>query len=157
MTADELFEKGLVFLRGNNYLSALACFEKAHNLKQVTVRSAATRIENESPIVESHLGLCIAHERGKITEAVALCRNAISKDSRNPVHYINLAKVLLKAGNKDKAIETLRQGLVFADSPDIHQMLDDLGTRKKLLFPFLPRKNFLNRYPGFLFDRLKLR
>ena len=144
MTAEALFEKGLGLLRADNSLAALSCFEKAYALKKF-------------PELQSYLGMCIAVERGKITEAVFLCSEAMAQKPDDPVHYLNLGKVYVKAGRKSSAIETLRKGLSFGDNSEIRALLDRIGIRKKPVFSFLPRKHFLNRFTGLLLGRLKLR
>ena len=144
MAADELFEKGVSFLRDNNSLGALACFEKACNIRK-------------TPELQSYIGFCIAMERGQITEALSMCNEAISKEPNNPVLYLNLGRVYLKAKRKDDAIEILRKGLSFGDNPDIRLILESLGLRKKPFFTFLPRGHFLNKYAGLFLIRLKLR
>lgn len=144
MTEIELYEKGIAFLKENNPLSALACFEKAYAIKKL-------------PEIQSYLGFCIAVERGKITEALALCNNAIAREPDNPIHYLNLGRIYLKINRKAEAIEAFRKGLSIGDNEDIRLILDSLGTRKKPVFSFLPRDSFLNRYAGLIFHRLKLR
>lgn len=144
MAADELFEKGVSFLKENNPLGALAYFEKAYDIRK-------------TPEVQSYLGFCIAIERGQITEATRLCKDAIEQEPANPVHYLNLGRVYIKEKRKDEAIETLRRGLSFGDNADIRLLLESLGLRKKPVFPFLPRGNFLNKYTGLLLSRFKLR
>lgn len=144
MTANELFEKGLAFLREDNPLAALTCFEKAYSLKK-------------TPELQSYLGFCIAAERGKITEAIMLCNDALSHEPDNPVHYLNLGRVYLKANKKTDAIETLRKGLSFGENEEIHQLLENIGMRKNPVVPFISRNNFLNKYLGLLLHKLKLR
>jgi len=144
MIADELFEKGLAFLKDGNLLSALACFEKAYTFKK-------------TPELQSYLGFCIAEERGKITEALALCNEALAREPENPAHYLNLGRIYLNAGKRLDAIDTFRKGLSFGDNQEIKQILDSLGIRRKPVFSFLPRKNFLNKYTGLIIHRLKLR
>jgi hypothetical protein len=73
------------------------------------------------------------------------------------VLYLNLGRVHLKAGRKRDAIETVRKGLGFGDSKEAVLFLNTLGTRRKPVLPFLPRRNFLNKYLGLLFSRLGLR
>ncbi|KAF0144744.1 MAG: hypothetical protein FD156_1573 [Nitrospirae bacterium] len=142
--ADELFEKGLALLRDDNPLAALTCFEKAYALKK-------------TPSLQSYLGFCIAAERGKVTEALGLCNDALAHEPDNPVHYLNLGRIYLKAGQKTDAIETLRKGLSFGENTEIHQLLENLGMRKRPVVPFLSRDNVLNKYLGLLLHRLKLR
>ncbi len=143
-SADELFEKGVVLLKENNFLGALSCIEKAYSIRK-------------RPEAGSYLGFCIAYERGQITEAIALCRSAIAEQPGNPVHYLNLARVYLKAKRKDDALDVLRKGISFGDNKEILSLLENVGVRKETLFPFLRRSNFLNKYAGLLLHRLKLR
>src|SRR5574340_1162918 len=142
MTADELFEKGIALLSNNNPLGALTCFEKAYTLKK-------------TPSIQSYMGMCIALERGKMTYGLMLCNDAILQEPENPVHYRNLGRIYLRAGKIVDAIETFRKGLSFGDNAEIKHILDNLGTRNKPVFPFLPRNNFLNKYTGLMMHRLK--
>jgi tetratricopeptide (TPR) repeat protein len=144
LIADELFEKGKAFLKENNTLAALSCLEKAYSRKKL-------------PGIESYLGLCLAVERGQTKEGIALCREAIAGDPKNPVHYLHLGRIHLRDKRREEAIATFREGLSFGDHDEIRHSLDTLGTRKKPLFPFLPRNNFLNKYFGILLRLLRLR
>ncbi|MDO8746769.1 MAG: tetratricopeptide repeat protein [Thermodesulfovibrionales bacterium] len=101
--------------------------------------------------------MCIALERGKIAYGLMLCNDAILQEPENPVHYQNLGRIYLKAGRRVDAIETFRKGLSFGYNAEIKLILDNLGTRKKPVFPFLPGNNFLNKYTGLMMHRLKLR
>ncbi len=142
--SDGLLQKGIALLRGNNPLGALACFEKAYALHQ-------------SPQIQSYLGLCIATERGRISDAVSLCREAIEQDPGSPLHYLNLGKVYLKADRKTECLEALRKGLSCGDDPEISALLEVIGTRKQPVLSSLPRRHFLNRYAGLIMRLLRLR
>ncbi|MBI4691325.1 MAG: tetratricopeptide repeat protein [Nitrospirae bacterium] len=144
MIANELFQKGLALLRDGNALGALVYFEKAYSLAK-------------TPELESYMGFCIASERGKITEAIMLCNDAIAHEPANPVHYLNLGRVYLKADRRSEAIDTFRKGLSLGDNEEIHLVLEKLGIRRKPFLFFLPRGNFLNRYLGLVLHRLRLR
>jgi tetratricopeptide (TPR) repeat protein len=144
ISADDFFNEGLRLVDESNLLAALVSFEKAHSRKK-------------SPIIQSYLGYCIAMERGQITEAVNLCQAAIGSEPHNPEHYLNLGRVYLKARRKDEAIAELRKGLSFGDNRDIRALLERLGLRKKPVFSFLSRNNFLNKYAGLVLSRLRLR
>lgn len=144
MTADELFRKGLEQLREDNRLGALGFFEKAYE-------------REKRPEIESYLGRLIALERGQITDAVNMCKNAIAYDETNPVHYLNLGKVYLKAKRNHEAMESFRKGLSYGENKEIREILEIIGMRKKPLIPFLSRKNILNKYTGILLSWLKLR
>lgn len=144
MSSEELFRKGLQFLKEDRCLTALTFFERAASAER-------------TPEILSYLGRCIAIERGQTAEAVKLCEEAINQDSQNPVHYLNLGIVYLKDKKKQEAVEIFRKGLSIGDVEDIKILLDSIGTRKKPFFPFLPRENFLNRCFGLLLSRLRLR
>ncbi|MBA4373361.1 MAG: hypothetical protein C0402_10945 [Thermodesulfovibrio sp.] len=141
---DELLRKGAALLKENNPLGALACFEKAYAIEK-------------TPDIQSCLGLCIAKERGKISEGIRLCREAIEQDSGNPLHYLNLGKIYLKAKRKSDCLDVLRKGLSFGDNAEIRELLERIGMRKPPVFTFLPRGHFLNRYAGLIMRRLRLR
>jgi len=142
--ADELLEKGIALLHANNPLSALACFEKASVIRT-------------TPTVQSYLGLCIATERGKVSEGIALCRLSIDNEPDNPVHYLNLGKIYVKMKRKAECLDILREGLARGDNAEIHALLEEIGMRKPPVFSFLPRRHVLNRYIGLLLNRLRFR
>jgi len=139
-----LFQRGIALLRENNPLGALACFEKAYSMEK-------------TPAIMSCLGLCIATERGGISEAIKLCGEAIETEPGNPLHYLNLGKVYLKAGRKTDCLDVLRKGLSSGDDPEIFALLESIGMRKPAIFSFVPRGHFLNRYAGLIMSRLRLR
>ncbi|MFZ2199034.1 MAG: tetratricopeptide repeat protein [Thermodesulfovibrionales bacterium] len=140
----ELIENGIAYLNDNNRLAALACFDKAF-------------IIGKSPELLSYLSYCIATERGQIYEALKLCNNALSQETDNPVHYLNLGRIYLHAGKKEEALLILRKGLSFGDNQAIRSILEKIGTRGKPVFPFISRNNFLNKYVGILLHWIKLR
>lgn len=148
MTVEELMQKGLASLRDHSHLHALSLFERAYQIRK-------------DPVIQSYLALCIALERGKVSDAVALCGDSMLSDPDNPVHYLNLGKVYLKARRKNDALDMLRKGLSRGNDADIHEeiraVLDSLGTRKTPVFSFLPRSHYLNKHIGILLGKLRLR
>jgi tetratricopeptide (TPR) repeat protein len=140
----ELTERGIALLNTDERLAALACFEKAYT-------------KGSSPTLLSYLSYCRAMERGQIQESLKLCNEALTQEPANPVHYLNLGRIYLHAGNKDEALSSLRKGLSCGEEPTIRSLLERIGTRQKPVFPFLSRSNFLNRYIGLLLHRFKLR
>ncbi|MCL4492602.1 MAG: tetratricopeptide repeat protein [Nitrospirae bacterium] len=143
-TAKELFEKGVEALSQNKTLPALASFEKAIQM-------------GDNPAYYSYLAYCIAKERGQVRKAISLCEEAIQKDTENPVHYLNLGKVYLHAGNKEYAIKVFREGLKFERNQQIINELIKLATRKPPVIPFLNRDNPINKYLGIILKLLGLR
>ncbi len=142
--AEELYEKGVFALsNGHDYL-ALVCFEHAASLEY-------------APLYCSHLAYSLAKARRQYCKAIALCAEALETESSNAVHYFNLGRIYVLAGQRDKALETLRQGLQYQRNSEILQELERLGMRGKLIFPFLQRGNPLNKYCGLLLKKLGYR
>ncbi|HEX8948102.1 MAG TPA: tetratricopeptide repeat protein [Dissulfurispiraceae bacterium] len=142
--AEKLFTKGVnAFSRGRT-LSALAFFEKAINIES-------------TPVCHSYLAVCIAKERGQVRKAISLCKEIIDKDPGNPVHYLNLGRIYLLAGDKTEASKAFRDGLTYGEDPQIIDELDKLVIRKPPVFPFLKRENFINKYAGLVLSTLRLR
>jgi tetratricopeptide (TPR) repeat protein len=127
-----------------NVLAALACLERALKI-------------NDDVRWHSCLGFCIAKERGHITRGLELCRTALEQDPENVLHYLYLGKVHLVAGNKVDALKVLRQGMQIEACPEIERLLDEIGTRKPPLIASLSRDNILNRWLGFVLNRIGLR
>ncbi|MEF9426925.1 MAG: tetratricopeptide repeat protein [Candidatus Mariimomonas ferrooxydans] len=72
--------------------------------------------------------------------------------------YLNLGRVYLRAGLKDRAVEVFREGLKIDNkNTEIIEELKALGLRKGVVIPSFLRKNVLNKYLGIIFSRLGLR
>lgn len=117
--------------------------------------------QTDVPEALSSYGLCIALERGRIKDGIDICIKAIERDRENIYHYLNLGKVYLKDGKKAIAIDIFRKGIKSNSDgghlKEIEAILDRLGTRKKPVFPFLARKNRINRFCGVVLSKLGLR
>ncbi len=145
--AEELLKKGSDALAQGNTLSALSCFEKAIN------------IEN-SPIISSYYAFCIAKARGQVIRAISFCEEAIKKDPKNSLHYLNLGRIYLITNNREDAIKTFREGLKYEANQQIVDELNRLVIRKPSIFPFLKRSNPINKYLGIILrskKRLRIR
>ena len=142
--AQKEFNRAQQELDRNNVLAALACLERA------------LAIWND-PLWHSRLGFCIAKQRGHLTRAFELCRGAIEHDPGNSLHYLYLGKVHLIAGNMLEALQSFRQGMMLGGSPELEQMLESIGTRKRPVIALLSRDNLLNKFLGIIFGRLGLR
>ncbi len=141
---EEIYEKGLQALSNGHEYLALACFRQAANV-------------GKAPLYRSFLAFCLAKARGRYREAIALCGEALETESSNAVHYVNLGRIYVLAGQREKALETFRQGLQYQRNDEIHRELERLGIRGKLIFPFLKRSNPLNKYSGLLLKKLGYR
>lgn len=109
------------------------------------------------PFVMSYYAVCLAKERREVERGIALCREAMEEDPGNPVHYLNLGRVLVAGGQKREAIKAFRDGLLYGRNQLIKKELDMLGWRKPPVIPWLGREHSLNRSLGRLFHQLGLR
>lgn len=139
-----LIRKGLAELEKGNTLLALVHFEDAARL-------------DDSPLVRSHLAYCLARERRQLQKAATLCSTALQEEPGNPVHYLNLGRIYLLAGQKNRAIQTWRRGLKIGRIPQIVEELKKLGTRKPPVLKALGREHPANRYLGILLQKLGMR
>ncbi len=142
--AEEIYEKGLQALSNGHEYLALVCFEQAASMEK-------------KPLYCSYLAFCLAKARGQYPEATTLCMEALGKDQANPVHYANLARIYVLAGQREKALETLRQGMQYQRHDEILRELEKLGMRGQPVFPYLRRENPLNKYCGLLLKKLGYR
>jgi tetratricopeptide (TPR) repeat protein len=131
-------------LEEGNVLAALACLEKALKL-------------HDDIRWHSCLGYCIAKERGHVTRALELCHTALEQDPDNEEHYLYLGKVYLVAGNKVDALKVLRQGMQKEANPEIAALLAAIGSRKPSVLSAFSRDNLLNKWLGYVLNRLGLR
>jgi predicted Zn-dependent protease len=123
---------------------ALNCFDQAREMEK-------------DPLYLSSRALCVARVHRSFKEAVYLCRDALDREPVNPVHYLNMGKIYLEAGQKNKAIKFFRDGLKHGGNSAITAEIVKLGFRKAPLFSFLDRKNPLNKYSGILLSMIGLR
>jgi tetratricopeptide (TPR) repeat protein len=145
MDTADYFGKGIEALRHDHLFLARACFEQA----------AVTG--GKDPAICSYLAWCQAKTRGEYVEAVALAQEALSLEPANHIHYLNLGRIHLLAGDKGRAMEVFRQGLPLDSWGEIARELEQFGSRKPPLFPSLARSHPLNRLLGLLLARLGLR
>lgn len=144
MQADEIYEKGLNALTNDHVYLALVCFEQATALEK-------------TPLYCSHLAFCLAKVRGQHQEAIDLCKEALEKDPDNALHYLNLGRIYILSGQKEKALQTMREGLRFEYNQGIILELEKLGTRKNPVIPSLKREHPLNKFCGMLLKKLGCR
>jgi tetratricopeptide (TPR) repeat protein len=142
--AEKEFLKGLKALQEGDSLAALVCFEKAAGL-------------DARPVYFSYLGFCVAKERGQVQKGMLFCKEALEREPENTVHYLNLGRIYLVAGNKQEAIGVFRKGLAYGTNQEIIGLLDSIGTRKPPTIGSLSRDNFINKYLGKLLGKLGLR
>jgi tetratricopeptide (TPR) repeat protein len=138
---DDLLSKGERALQQDDTLVALLQFEMAHAIKPL-------------PGVKSRLAYCMAKERHQYQQAMALCQEALKEEPDNPDHYYQLSRIYMTAGQKIRAIKSLRKGLKFKRHQPSIDALNQLGFRKTPVFSSLPREHILNRVAGVLLEQI---
>ncbi|MDD2320766.1 MAG: tetratricopeptide repeat protein [Geobacteraceae bacterium] len=141
---EDLFTKGVNALENDHIYLALSCFEQAAYLEK-------------SPLCCSYLGYCLAKVRAQYPDAISLCKEALATDPANSLHYLHLGRVYVMAGQRNKALAILRQGLQCEENSSLLRELTLLGERKDPLFPGLARSHPLNKYLGIALRKLGTR
>ena len=144
LDAEKLFGRVLDAMAVGDTQSALALLERA--LKQ-----------SDNPSWHSYLGYCIAKERGQVKKGRELCLAALKLEPESSVHYLNLAKVHMIAGQKSEALHVLREAMAVGGSEEIVALFRELGARKPPVLSFLSRDNPLNKGLGMVLSRMGLR
>lgn len=144
IAAEKEFALAMVALAVEDSLTALVHLERALKLR-------------DNPGWYSYLGYCIAKERGQHRQGLELCQKALDREPDHPIHYGNLGKLYLLAGDRLAALRVLREGMAKCGNPELLQQLERLGMRKTPPLAFLPRSNPLNKYLGLLLTKIGMR
>lgn len=148
--AETHFQRGLNLMKAGNYREASECFDEA-----IRIDRSQDLFEKKAKYL-SYYGLCLALGEGKVDEGLSFCKKAIGEIFFQPDFYLNLGKVYLKKGSREKAIMAFRQGLQFDNgNKQIISKLEQLGTRRQPFFFFLPRNHPFNKYLGSLLASLR--
>ena len=133
----------------------LACYRQKKLQEARRLFSRACEIKPGEPRYASYCGLLLALVMRKLKEAEELCEGAINPDCKAVELFYNLARVYLMQGRREKALHAFRKGLqIDPGNIAIHRELENIGTRKKPVFPFLGRGSLLNRLAGVLRSKL---
>ena len=142
--ANELFTMGMESLKNGDAGAALDYLEKAVSLER-------------NPLYCSNLAICLAKEKREFKKAVSLCNEAIKKDPKNSLHFLNLGRIHLLANQKKDAIRIFNMGLRYGENRDLIAELKRFDRRRSPPIPFLDRGNPVNKFLGKLSYRLGLR
>jgi len=142
--AEALRRKGLEALQRKLYFLARSCFEQALSL-------------GESAEISSHLAYCMAKSGSDRLQALGLAERALQGDPDNLSLHLNLGRVQIIAGSKEKGLATLRRGVQLGGGREFLDELTRWGTRIPPPIPSLPRNHPLNKYLGIVMHRLGLR
>ena len=151
-----------VFIEQGNPNKALEMVRDAlmkHEGGAEVLRTLDSTVFKRPPVLPELLslyGLCIVFAEGRLQKGSILCKIALEMDKEQPELYLNLGRVYMKAGQKNKAILTFRKGLSKTGrNSEMEQELEGLGVRARPPIPFLPRSNFLNKYIGLYLYRMR--
>jgi Flp pilus assembly protein TadD len=115
----------------------------AHVLKR------ALELKPGEPVYLSYLGLCMAMDNRRSTEALKLCEEALGAGCYDAHLYCNLGRVHLLQGRRHKAHRAFLCGLTVAPrNRGIRQELRAMGIRRRAFFRILPRGHVFNRLAG---------
>lgn len=133
---EKLFSLGLSCYRQKKLPEAKRLFMRASEYKQ------------DEPRFSSYYGLLLALVDRNMKYAVQLCQAAVKPGAGSDLLY-NLGRVYQMQGQREKALKAFQRGLTIdGGNMDIHRELENMGTRRKPVFSFLPRGNFINRFAG---------
>ena len=141
--AEEFFRAGVILLRRKQVKDAQRAFQRALDLAP------------SEPRYGSYFGLCLAASGTNVKKGLQLCEKAAEAEFYRPDLHLNLGKACVAAGLPGKAQQALRVGLSLdPQNKEIVRELDKLGVRRRPFFPFLDRKNPLNKWVGLVRHRL---
>ena len=142
--AKELRQKGLAAMRRELYFLARRCFTLSLTLEE----SAETSCE---------LAFCQAKSGGDLQEALRLAERALASLPKHTRCHLNLGRIQILAGDKEKGLATFRKGVQLGGGQEFLADLARIGIRLPPPIKSLPRNHPLNKYLGILLHRLGLR
>jgi tetratricopeptide (TPR) repeat protein len=138
MEAEELFTRGMETLENGETGAALELLKKAVSLER-------------NPLYCSNLAVCLAKEKRDFKQAVSLCKEAIRKEPKNSIHFLNLGRVHILADQKRDALRIFSMGLRNENNQDIIAEMKKFDRRRPPLISFLERSNPINKALGKIF------
>jgi len=123
--------------------------ELKRNSEALTAFRSALEQRPGDPLYSSFYGLCLVKTGRDPAEGRRLCERAVQEAFYRPELFANLGAVFLAQGDRRRAERALRKGLALdRDNRALISLLEEIGIRKRPLFPFLKRRNLLNRLTG---------
>jgi uncharacterized protein HemY len=110
-----------------------------------------------TPELRTYLAFCSARSHGSLQAAARACHDSIQREPGNSLHYLVLGRILVQAGEKNKAIKIFLRGLKAGPNPRIISELKKLGLRQPAVIGKLPRNHPLNRVLGKVLKRVGIR
>jgi dihydrofolate reductase len=142
--AQKLREKGKEAMQRELYFLARRCFQQALLL-------------DDHPATASELAFCMAQSGADSQKALLVAEQALAREPDNLRCLLNLGRVRLLAGAKEKGLTTLRSGVQRGGGKEFLAELERCGNRKPAPIRSLPRNHFLNKYLGIMLHHMGLR
>lgn len=135
--AEAILFQALELLEEERLHEANRLLEKAHE------------IDPKNPKISSYYGFTVAMAHDLMAKGLQLCKEALQSGYPDPAMFLNLAKLLLKAGNRRDAVAALQRGLkIDPGNRPILTFWKKIGLRRKPALAFLGRDNPVNRVLG---------
>lgn len=97
----------------------------------------------------SFYGVCVAMVKRRYADAVNYCNVSLKANFMDADHRANLAIVYLERNDREKAIQTLNEGVRLQPrNRQIQKIFREIGRRQPPVIPFLPRDNPINVWLG---------
>jgi tetratricopeptide (TPR) repeat protein len=139
LSAENQFKKGLTALVDHNYQDATVFFKRA-----IDIDLARNRRKPDLRYL-SYYGLSLAKAGISTVEAISICRQAVSRHKSHPVLWLNLGRVYVLAGKRDRALEALDAAMKLAPGNRVlAQELAQLERRSSPVLRMLPRSHPVN-------------
>ena len=113
----------------------------------------------ESTLALSYLGMLRAVRGVAVSEGLAQCQQALTRDPQEALCYLNLSKAFYAAGDRYQSVRALHRGLKLRTPhrPHLMNFYRTIGLRRKPVISFLSRDNILNNLLGRLTWKMGLR
>ena len=131
LSAENQFKKGLTALVDHSYKDATVFFKRA-----IDVDLSRNRRTPDLRYL-SYYGLSLARAGMSTTEAISICRQAVSRHKKHPVLWLNLGRVYVVAGKTQRALEALDRGARLA--PENRVLANELAQLERRSIPVLRR------------------
>jgi hypothetical protein len=113
----------------------------------------------DSALALSYLGMLRAVRNNQGHQGLELCQEAVRKDPREALCFLNLARVHLFVGDRYQCVRAIHKGLKLRSPFHDHLVIfcSTIGRRRNPPLRFLDRNNPINAFLGRLTWRMGLR
>ena len=145
VAASNNIQKGIGLCRQGLWLQGMFCLSKEYENGD----------QSHPGLFYSYFGYGIAFCENRVKEGIALCERAIEVEWYEPDNFYNLARTYLLADNRGEVYKAIRRGLCLDPGHlGLHALAQEVGMRRKPVFPFLSRTHPLNKYFGIVRHKL---